>query len=75
MKRTNLKLASPAKRNGPSFGELRRALRLWTSEYASRETRRRNALAWLRSVQSLGNNWILAGRKEVAWGAKERTAK
>lgn len=74
MKRTNLKLASPAKRNGPSFGELRRALRLWTSEYASKETRRRNATAWLRSVHQLGPNWILAGRKEVSWGAKQQGA-
>jgi hypothetical protein len=72
MTRPNLR-AIP-KRKAPSLSEVKRALRLFASDYASKETRRRNALAWLRSVSMLGNNWILAGRKEVSWGAKERKA-
>lgn len=72
MTRPNLKLAKPPKR--PTFGQLRRAMRLFASEYASKETRRRNAMSWLRSVAILGDGWVLAGRKEVSWGAKERKA-
>lgn len=72
MTRPTLKAVKAAKR--PTFGQIRRALRLFESEYASKETRRRNALSWLRSIDMLGKGWILAGRKEVSWGAKERKA-
>lgn len=39
---------------------MRRAVRLFNSEYASREINRHNRIAWLRSVEALGNKWLLA---------------
>lgn len=62
------------KRKAPSLSLVKKALRLFASEYASKETRRRNAMHWLRSVENLGANWILAGRREVSWGAKQQEA-
>lgn len=70
MTRPSLKLAKPPKR--PSMALLRQAVRLYRSPYVSREVNRRNRIAWLRSVHHLGDGWVLAGRKEVTWGAKQR---
>lgn len=39
---------------------LRRAVRLFRSEYAPRALRRANARAWLRAVEQLGPRWVLA---------------
>ena len=72
MTRPNLKAVKPPKR--PSIALLRQAVRLYRSPYVSREVNRRNRVAWLRSVAILGDGWVLAGRKEVSWGAKERKA-
>lgn len=39
---------------------LRRAVRLFNSEYVSKEQNRANRIAWLRAVQMLGDKWLLA---------------
>jgi hypothetical protein len=39
---------------------LRRAVRLFNSEYVPREVNRANRIAWIRSVQMLGDKWLLA---------------
>lgn len=70
MTRPSLKLAKPPKR--PSMALLRQAVRLYRSDLAPREVRRANARKWLRSIAMLGDGWVLAGRKEVTWGAKQR---
>ena len=70
MTRPNLKAVKPPKR--PSIALLRQAVRLYRSPYVSREVNRRNRISWLRSIHALGDGWVLAGRKEVSWGAKQR---
>jgi hypothetical protein len=60
------------KRKAPSLSLVKKALRLYASPYASKETRRRNAMKWLASVAYLGPSWVLAGRREVSWGAKQQ---
>lgn len=65
-----LKLAKPPRR--PSIALMRKAIRMYSSPYVSREVNRRNRIAWLSSVDWLGDRWILAGRLEVTWGAKQR---
>lgn len=72
MTRPNLKAVKPPKRQ--SIALLRQAVKLWTSPYVSREQNKRNRISWLRSIHALGDGWVLAGRKEVSWGAKERKA-
>lgn len=44
----------------PSVSLLRRAVRLFNSEYVPREVNRANRIAWLRSVHMLGDKWLLA---------------
>lgn len=39
---------------------LRQAVRIWRSEYATKEINRRNQVAWLRAVEKLGDKWLLA---------------
>jgi hypothetical protein len=39
---------------------MRRAVRLYCSEYVSREVNRANRIAWLRAVERLGDKWLLA---------------
>jgi len=39
---------------------MRRAVALFNSEYVSRQQNKANRIAWLRSVQSLGDKWLLA---------------
>ena len=39
---------------------MRQAVRLFNSEYVSREINRANRIAWLRSVNRLGDRWLLA---------------
>lgn len=39
---------------------MRRAVRLFNSEYATRELNRANRIAWLRAVHKLGDRWLLA---------------
>ena len=51
----------------PSFSQLRKAIRLFRAPGIPREVYRRNALAWLRSVQWLGERHILKGG-ERKWG-------
>jgi hypothetical protein len=70
MTRPNLR-AIP-KRKAPSLSLVKRALRLYRSDLVSKDVQRANALKWLASVAHLGPNWVLAGRREVSWGAKER---
>jgi hypothetical protein len=67
---TRLKLAKPPRR--PSIAMLRKAIRMYSSPYVSREQNKRNRRKWLASVDWLGDRWILAGRREVTWGAKQR---
>ena len=39
---------------------IRHALKLWNIPYVSRETNRANARKWVRSVERLGDRWLLA---------------
>ena len=39
---------------------MRRAIRLYCSEYVSPEINRANRIAWLRAVERLGDRWLLA---------------
>jgi hypothetical protein len=39
---------------------MRRAIRLFNSEYVSREQNKANRIKWLCAVQTLGNRWLLA---------------
>lgn len=39
---------------------MRRAVRLWKNPHVDRETTRHNQRAWLRSVERLGDRWLLA---------------
>lgn len=39
---------------------LRRARKLWNSQFATRELNRRNQLHWARAVARLGDKWLLA---------------
>lgn len=55
-----LKLAPKKPRTGPSMALLRRAVRLYRGGYADRSIRKANMRAWLASVQSLGDAWLLA---------------
>lgn len=41
---------------------LRQAIRLWSSPHVSKEINRHNQRQWLRSVQMLGDKWLLAKR-------------
>ena len=43
---------------------IKRALRLWNVPYVPRETNRANARKWIRSVQLLGDKWLLAKKIE-----------
>ena len=60
------------KRKAPSLSEVKRALRLYRSPYVSKEVRHGNVRKYLAAVAHLGNRWILAGRREVSWGAKQQ---
>jgi hypothetical protein len=42
------------------FTLLRRAVRLWNVPYVPKEINRSNARKWLRSVELLGDRWLLA---------------
>ncbi len=39
---------------------LRQAIRLWSNPLVSKNVQRHNQRAWLRSVQMLGDKWLLA---------------
>ena len=39
---------------------MRKAVRLFNSEYVSYEVNRANRVAWLLAVQKLGERWVLA---------------
>lgn len=43
---------------------IKHALRLWNVPYVPRETNRANARKWIRSVQLLGDKWLLAKKIE-----------
>lgn len=43
---------------------VKHALRLWNVPYVPRETNRANARKWIRSVQLLGDKWLLAKKIE-----------
>jgi len=43
---------------------IRHALKLWNIPYVSRETNRANARKWVRSVEQLGDKWLLAKQVE-----------
>jgi hypothetical protein len=62
------------KRKAPSLSLVKKALRLYASPYASKETRHANARKWLASVAHLGKRWVYAGREEVSWGIKQQGA-
>lgn len=38
---------------------MRRAVRLFNSEYVPKEVNRANRIAWLNAVQMLGDRWVL----------------
>ena len=42
------------------FTLLRRAVRLWNVPYVPKEINRSNAIKWVRSVERLGDRWLLA---------------
>jgi hypothetical protein len=62
------------KRKAPSLSQVKRALRLYRSDYVSKEVRHANVRKYLQALAHLGSNWVLAGRKEVSWGAKQQGA-
>jgi len=39
---------------------LRQAIRLWSNPLVPKDVQRHNQRAWLRSVQMLGDKWLLA---------------
>jgi hypothetical protein len=39
---------------------IKHALKLWDVPYVPKETNRSNARKWLRSVERLGDRWLLA---------------
>jgi len=41
---------------------IRHALRLWNVPHVPRETNRANARKWVRSVERLGDRWLLASK-------------
>lgn len=43
---------------------IKHALRLWNVPYVPRKTNRANARKWIRSVQLLGDKWLLAKKIE-----------
>jgi hypothetical protein len=59
------------KRKAPSLSLVKKALRLYRSDFASKELRHANAKKWLAMVAHLGSHWVYAGRSEVSWGAKQ----
>jgi hypothetical protein len=61
--------APKRKKRGVTLAQAKRALRLFRSEYVSREVRHANARKWLASVEWLGPRWALKGG-EVRWGTK-----
>ncbi len=58
---------------GHSIARLRQAVRLYSSEYASRATNRHNRIAWLRAVAWLGDKWVYRGG-QVSWGHGNKEA-
>lgn len=46
--------------NKISLSLAKRAIRNYNSQYVSKATNRRNQRAWLRSISSLGDHWVLA---------------
>lgn len=53
---------------------MRRAIRLYNSPYVSRAINKRNRLAWLRSMQIMGDNLVLRGAP-AKWGYSEQQPK
>lgn len=51
----------------PTIAQLRQAVRLYRSEYASREINKANRVKWLRAIAWLGNRWVYCGG-QVSWG-------
>lgn len=43
------------------IGMLRRAVKLFNSDLVPASTNKRNRIAWLRAVHTLGDKWLLAG--------------
>lgn len=43
-----------------SIARLRQAVRLFRSDYVSKEVNKANRRNWLRSVERLGDKWLLA---------------
>ena len=62
MKRTAaLHVVTQPKRDPrPTIAQLRRAIRLYGSEYVSRAENKALRIKWLRSVALLGDKWLLA---------------
>jgi hypothetical protein len=56
----NVQMFDERQDNGRKASLMRRAVRLFNSEYVSREQNKANRIAWLRSVQMLGDRWLLA---------------
>lgn len=54
---------------------MRRAVQLFSSPYVPRSTNKHNRAAWLRSVQHLGDRWVLLGSAPVKWGHGEQQPK
>jgi hypothetical protein len=64
-----LHIVRPAPR--PSTALVRKALRLYRSEFASRELRHKNARQWLLKMEQLGGKHLYRGGR-VSWGAYQR---
>jgi hypothetical protein len=54
--------------NRRNTSTVRRALRLFRSEYAPRHVRHHNVRQWLKSVELLGDQWVLATDAPAKWG-------
>jgi hypothetical protein len=67
-RRPTLKLAQQS--TGPSRDQIKKAVRLFRSEFATRDVRRANARQWLLKMNQLGDKWVYAGRAPVSWGTK-----
>jgi hypothetical protein len=77
MTRARVALVPKAQRTKPPLSLVKKALRLFKGRGVPREVYRRNALAWLRSMQLLGDRHTLKGQvrkggeldgQPVSWG-------
>lgn len=58
--RASLKLAPVQRKQRPTIAQMRRAIKLFSSEYATKEINKANRINWLKAVARLGDRWLLA---------------